>query len=117
MRAQQSPVAFYKALAEELRLKSLLLIEIKGELCVCELMEALQQPQPKISRHLALLRKAGLLLDRRQGQWVYYRLSPELEGWKRQILSETAKNSTAFINEALQRLASCEPVKGQAACC
>ena len=55
------PVQFYKCLADETRLKSLLLIEKEQELCVCELMAALEESQPKISRHLAQLRKCGLL--------------------------------------------------------
>ena len=65
------PVRFFKCLSEELRLNSVLLIFNEGELCVCELMEALDVSQPKISRHLALLRSSGILNDTRRGQWVY----------------------------------------------
>src|SRR5690606_16643645 len=65
-----SPTEVYKALADDIRLTSLLLIQEKGELCVCELMAALEESQPKISRHLAQLRKSGLLIDKRQKQWV-----------------------------------------------
>lgn len=70
-----SPAEVFKCLADETRVRATLLIVDQGELCVCELMCALADSQPKISRHLAQLRSAGLLLDRRQGQWVYYRLN------------------------------------------
>jgi len=65
-----SPPAIFKCLADATRMRSALLIVQEGELCVCELMCALNDSQPKISRHLAQLRSSGLLLDRRQGQWV-----------------------------------------------
>ncbi len=47
-----------------------------GEICVCDLMRVLDLPQAKVSRHLAYLRRAGLVETRREGQWVQYRLSP-----------------------------------------
>lgn len=81
-----SPLTLFKALADDTRLKCVLLIHRERELCVCELTDALQLSQPKISRHLALLREARLLLDRRQGQWVYYRLNPELPQWATEII-------------------------------
>ena len=67
------PVIFFKQLADETRLRALLLITQEEELCVCELVAALDESQPKISRHLAQLRKTGLLEDRRQGHWIFYR--------------------------------------------
>src|SRR5690606_12109290 len=73
-----TPPALFKALADETRARIVLLITHEQELCVCELTCALNQSQPKISRHLAQLRASGLLADRRQGQWVYYRLHPHL---------------------------------------
>jgi len=82
-------VTFFKALADETRLRCLLLISRLQECCVCELVEALSLPQPTVSRHLALLRKSGLLLDRRQGQWVHYRLHPGLPGWMGDVLRTT----------------------------
>lgn len=98
------PLEFYKSLADETRLLSLLLIEREGELCVCELMAALDLPQPKISRHLSQLRKAGLLLDRRQGQWVFYRLHPLLHDWMRDVLRQTREHSPSLLRLPLQRL-------------
>ncbi|GGO81749.1 hypothetical protein GCM10011348_21460 [Marinobacterium nitratireducens] len=98
-----SPVDFYKALADEIRLKCLLLL-LDRELCVCELVEALQQPQPKISRNLAQLRKSGLLLDRRQGQWVYYRLHPLMSDWMREVIATTRDHNRDFLSDACARL-------------
>ena len=84
-----TPVRLFKALSDETRLRCLALIDQQGERCVCELTSALQLSQPKISRHLAQLRSAGILLDRRQGQWVYYQINPYLPEWAGTILRET----------------------------
>lgn len=62
------PIQLFKILADETRLGIVLLLSELGELCVCDLCTALDQSQPKISRHLALLRECGLLLDRKQGK-------------------------------------------------
>jgi ArsR family transcriptional regulator len=64
----------FKALSDETRLRILSLLTA-DELCVCDLMEVLQLPQSTVSRHLAYLRNAGLVYDRRQGVWMYYRLT------------------------------------------
>ncbi len=101
-----NPVQFYKSLADEIRLTSLMLIAQEGELCVCELMAALDESQPKISRHLAQLRSIGLLQDRRQGQWVYYRLHPDLDKWMYQVLHTTRTENKQFLLESEQRLKS-----------
>ena len=63
----------FRALADETRLRIVALLS-HGELCVCHLEEALRLSQPKVSRHLAALRSAGVVEDRRDGTWVYYRL-------------------------------------------
>ncbi|WP_432697533.1 metalloregulator ArsR/SmtB family transcription factor [Marinobacterium sp. YM272] len=111
-------VDFYKALADEVRLTSLLLILQNGELCVCELTAALEQSQPKISRHLAQLRKSGLLLDRRQGQWVFYRLHPLLNDWMLRVLQETSEHSPELLKDATVRLEQMadRPSTGGSAC-
>ena len=64
----------FAALADENRLRLLSLMQ-GGEVCVCHLQEALQTNQPKISRHLAYLKRAGLVEVRRDGKWMHYRLS------------------------------------------
>jgi ArsR family transcriptional regulator len=64
----------FKALADATRLRILGLL-LTGEVCVCHIHESLRIPQPKASRHLAYLRRTGLVDTRRQGLWIYYRLS------------------------------------------
>lgn len=64
----------FKALADATRLRILGLL-LTGEVCVCHIHESLKVPQPKTSRHLAYLRKAGLVETRRDGLWVHYRLA------------------------------------------
>ena len=64
----------FKALADETRLRILGLL-LTGEVCVCHIHESLKIPQPKASRHLAYLRKAGLVATRRDGLWVNYRMA------------------------------------------
>jgi ArsR family transcriptional regulator len=99
-----TPLQFYKCLAEETRLKSVLLIFQEGELCVCELTTALQESQPKVSRHLAQLRECGLLSDRRQGQWVFYRINPTLPEWANKVLAETVSGNAAFLKACRKQL-------------
>lgn len=86
---QLAPETLFRALADTTRLRTLVLLQREGELCVCELTHALDMIQPKISRHLALLREAGLVSDRRAGQWIYYRIHPGLPEWSRTILDST----------------------------
>jgi ArsR family transcriptional regulator, arsenate/arsenite/antimonite-responsive transcriptional repressor len=68
----------FGALSDETRLRVLRLLE-ERELCVCELMQVLDMSQPRISRHLGVLKNAGLVKDRREGKWVYYALPPGAE--------------------------------------
>jgi ArsR family transcriptional regulator, arsenate/arsenite/antimonite-responsive transcriptional repressor len=84
-----TPEPLFQMLSDVTRLRTLMLLAAEQELCVCELTHALNQSQPKISRHLAHLREAGLLLARREGQWMYYRIDPALPDWARSILHHT----------------------------
>lgn len=97
---------FTKALADQTRLRILNLLAQKPELCVCELTEALALAQPKISRHLAILREAGLLLDRKAGLWVHYRLHEDLKPWAKSVLSQLrlASQDEPIYQEDSQRL-------------
>ncbi len=83
-----------------------LLIHREGELCVCELTHALEASQPKVSRHLAQLRACELLSDRRDGQWVYYRLAATLPDWAHQVL-EAAEAGEGPRLSALQARLGC----------
>lgn len=64
----------FQALSDPTRLRILGLL-LAGELCVCDLHESLKLPQPKVSRHLSYLRRAGLVSTRREGLWIHYRLA------------------------------------------
>jgi ArsR family transcriptional regulator len=64
----------FKALADTTRLRILGLL-LAGEVCVCDIHDSLALPQPKVSRHLAYLRRAGLVDARKDGLWVHYRLT------------------------------------------
>ncbi len=86
-----TPTTLFKCLADETRLRCVVLLYNEGRLCVCELTHALDLLQPKISRHLAQLRQSNLLLDSREGQWVYYQINPELPAWAFEILDIAAK--------------------------
>jgi ArsR family transcriptional regulator len=75
MRATMKEVTrLFKAFSDETRLRILRLL-LKRELCICELMEVLQLPQSNVSRHMAYLKNAGLVDDRREAVWVYYSLT------------------------------------------
>lgn len=113
-----TPIQFFKCLADETRLRCILLIQCEGELCVCELTEALQNIQPKISRHLAQLRRCELLLDRRQGQWVFYRINPDLPDWAKAVIETTTENNGELLGKNLKRLRHMgdRPAR-QVACC
>lgn len=102
---QYDPVTVFKALGDERRLTMVLLIREHRELCVCELTAALKESQPKVSRHLGTLREAGLLTSERRGQWIYYRLHPDLPHWVLRILNESADASRDRIGNDPDRLA------------
>ncbi len=105
------PVQFFKCLADETRLRCIALLQLQGELCVCEMTEAMHISQPKLSRHLALLRSSGLLQDRRQGAWVYYRLHPQLPAWALAVLAAALEGlgERPEFKSDLDRLQSRQP--------
>ncbi|WP_397448859.1 metalloregulator ArsR/SmtB family transcription factor [Pseudomonas sp. NA-150] len=113
-----TPPAVFKCLADETRARAALLVAREGELCVCELVCALDDSQPKVSRHLAQLRACGLLTDRRQGQWVYYRLNPDLPSWVHAVLQATLEANADWLQQdsARLQLMGNRPVRA-AACC
>jgi ArsR family transcriptional regulator len=84
------PLAFFAAMSDPTRLRALVLLAMRGEMCVCRLVTAVEVSQPKMSRHLAALREAGIVRDRRKGQWVHYRLNEDLPEWAAAVLASTA---------------------------
>ncbi|WP_327858439.1 metalloregulator ArsR/SmtB family transcription factor [Acinetobacter guillouiae] len=102
---------FFKCLSDPTRLDILKIVLAQGNVCVCEITEALNLSQPKISRHLALLRNLSILLDQRKGQWVYYRLNPELPEWANAVLNIIAAqtaNSVVGHSDLIQINSCCE---------
>jgi len=69
----------YKALSEQMRLRMLMLLT-HGELCVCDIMAVLGEPQSKVSRHLAYLKNSGLIQGKRVGTWMHYFVRDPLDG-------------------------------------
>lgn len=99
------PSRLFKCLGDDTRLLVTLLIHREGELCVCEMTHALDASQPKVSRHLAQLRASELLSDRREGQWVYYRLAEGLPGWVEGVLAAAEQGEGGRLALLQQRLA------------
>ncbi|MFN3889548.1 MAG: ArsR/SmtB family transcription factor [Beijerinckiaceae bacterium] len=81
-----SPVALLSALAEPTRLAALRILWDGGEHCVCELMHKLGASQSRMSRHMSALKAVGLVVDRRDAQWVRYRRNPALPPAHRAIV-------------------------------
>lgn len=71
----EAEAAIFKVLADPTRLRLEVLLSMEGETCVCELAEAPDAPDFRISHHLGIIRSAGLVESRREGTWMYYRLS------------------------------------------
>ena len=104
----------FNALADETRLR-IVAVLAHGELCVCHIEEALRVSQPKVSRHLAILRAAGVVERRREGTWAYYQLAsqpdPECEVQLRSLVKTFARRSV--VRDDLERLIK---VRGPESC-
>ena len=92
----------FKALAERTRLRILALLG-NNEVCVCHIHDSLGLPQPTVSRHLAYLRRAGLVSVRRDGVWMHYRVSPSLAPESRQVLDAAVQALTSVATTARDR--------------
>jgi ArsR family transcriptional regulator, arsenate/arsenite/antimonite-responsive transcriptional repressor len=77
----QTLTELFKSLADETRLRLLVLLQGGNEYCVCDLMQALDMPQSTVSRHLAYLKRNGWLQDRRGGVWMYYSLRKDMDAF------------------------------------
>jgi ArsR family transcriptional regulator len=99
---QARPAALFGAFADPTRLRLLALLR-NGERCVCELVDVLRVPQPRVSRHMARLRKEGLVRSRRQGYWIYYSLAPARNRVHRALLGcldACAREDAALCSDA-----------------
>ncbi len=112
-----TPLTLFKCLSDDTRLRVLLLIQNQGELCVGELVEALQSSQPKVSRHLANLKSCGLLVDRKSSQWVFYRVNPELPKWANEIICQGVLASDESLKILTSHLNLVNEPNRHVACC
>lgn len=108
-----------QALSDPIRLLVVRLL-LERELCVCEIQSALGEPQYKVSRHLAVLRNAGVVQARKQGLWMHYELSPGLsEEWKaalealKQVLDASPETRSVIERSRLGTMRA----PGSEACC
>ena len=110
----EADVAVLGGCADATRLRILFLLAVR-ELCVCELVEILRMPQGKVSRHLTVLRNAGLVRPRREGTWMHYSLAP--------ATSALARRLSAYLREAPCEVAAADRQRlgclasGRTACC
>lgn len=81
------PESLFAVLSDLTRLRAVMLLQAAGEVCVCEFTHAMGESQPKVSRHLAFMRDAGLVKARRQGTWMHYRLDLTAAPWVKDIIS------------------------------
>lgn len=117
MRTKATPFnmeRFFQALGDNTRLR-LLNLMADQEICVCYLVEILEQGQPKISRHLAYLRNAGIVEARRDGKWMHYRIvmPPNIGAAQvlRQTLSWLREERTMQVDRARLSKACCSPAR------
>ena len=113
-RAAPSVDSVFRAFSDVTRLRILRLLQ-QGEVCVCDLVSALQVPQPKVSRHLSRLRKAGLVKVRKDGLWCYYTLAPATSAFHGKLIECMACcfDQVPSLHEDQVRLKKCATAK----CC
>jgi len=91
----------FKALSDETRLE--IVVTLAGrEMCVCDILDAFKLSQPAISHHLKVLKQAGVLVDSRDGKWIYYSVNPGVLELVEGLLQEVIKKS-----ETKERLHNC----------
>lgn len=96
-------LSVFKALSDETRLRILKLLE-QGELCVCDIVAALDTIQPSVSFHLSTLKEAGLIKDRKQGKWVHYKIDDSDIFRRFLLLSALERISEESVKDDIKRL-------------
>jgi len=116
--AMQTLTELFKSLADETRLRLLVLLQGGSEYCVCDLMNALDMPQSTVSRHLAYLKRNGWLQDRRGGVWMYYSLRKDMDAFLQAqlVLLITQLANNPIYRADRQRLEAYLLTKGTNAC-
>jgi ArsR family transcriptional regulator len=87
--------SLFELLCDSTRRRIFALLLEHREICVCRLVGALELQQPKVSRHLAAMREAGLLVSRRKGTWILYRLDPQVPGWAMRVIGMMGEGARA----------------------
>ena len=106
----------FRAFSDRTRLRILHMLR-GGELCVCDLVAVIAAPQPKVSRHLAYLRRAGLVTARKDGLWSHYQLAPAAGAFHRKLL-ECLENCFADVPELARDARTLAKIRRRkAACC
>ena len=100
----ESVAEVFKAVGEPIRVRIVAMLA-HGELCVCHIHSTLEEPQPTVSRHLSVLRRAGVVRGRRAGSWVYYELTPLAEKWLVSLLVEA--RADADLGQRCRAAKSC----------
>lgn len=108
----------FRAVADRTRLRILSLLSDREEICVCDLMAVLKVPQAKVSRHLAYLRKAGLVAGRKDEQWMHYRLLPAKGVFHKKLLEclSSCMDEVSTLKADRERLGKCCSSR-QVSCC
>ena len=112
----------FRAFSDRTRLRSLQMLRGSaenggaGELCVCDIVAVIAAPQPKISRHLAYLRRAGLVTVRKDGLWSHYQLAPAANPFHKKML-ECLENCFHDVPELAKDAALLKKIKNRKTCC
>ena len=88
-------IRLLKALADPTRVRIIHLLKGRDELCVCELVDALDIPQYSVSRHLGVLKAAGIVTDWRQGKWMHYALDPDISPHDSEVVAAVCRRADA----------------------
>ncbi len=103
----EATIKMFKALSDETRLRIYLLL-LQDELCVCELENILNMEQSRISHSVRILREAGLVINRREGKWIIYKVNPEIENNR---IIQALKNGLKLPKQDLKNITKCKKEK------
>jgi ArsR family transcriptional regulator len=100
----ETAIKMFKALSDETRLRIYLLL-LQGELCVCELVNILNIEQSRISHSVRILKEAGLVVNRREGKWIFYAVNPEI---KNNRVIQSLRDELKLSKQDLQNITKCK---------
>jgi ArsR family transcriptional regulator len=86
----------FASLGNEIRLKCLYLAARHGEVCVCEAVDALEVPQPTVSKAFKALKDAGFVADRRDANWTHYRINEDMPAWMADVVRATVSEVSGY---------------------